>query len=83
MGVGRRMTKSFTIERELDEYISSTKGNRSASERVNEMLTCAVRQELYEKLAEEAERFFATVGDAERREVRAFQSASIRSIARD
>jgi hypothetical protein len=79
----RKMAKSFTIEREVDEYISETKGNHSASERVNEMLLRAIRAERYEKLEAEAQRFFATIGDAERKGTRAFQAAALRTMARD
>jgi hypothetical protein len=78
-----RMARSFTIEREVDEYISGTKGDRSASERVNEMLLRAMREERYEKLEAEAQAFFAAVGNAERKDAKALQSASIRSITRD
>ncbi|MGH9405251.1 MAG: hypothetical protein ACRD3D_05345 [Terriglobia bacterium] len=77
------MGKSFTIEREVDEYISRTKGDRSASERVNEMLKHAMQQELYESLEAEAQAFFSKAGDAERKEARALQAASIRAISRD
>lgn len=83
MGNSTRMTKSFTIDPEVNQYISRTKGDRSASERVNEMLKCAMQQERYAKLEEEAQAFYAKVRDAERNEVRAFQSASIRSVTRD
>ncbi|MGH9447547.1 MAG: hypothetical protein ACRD3O_17725 [Terriglobia bacterium] len=77
------MAKSFTIGRELDEYISRTKGDRSASERVNEMLLRTMREERYEKLEAEAEAFFTAVGDKERKAARALQSASIHSINRE
>ncbi|MGH9470772.1 MAG: hypothetical protein ACRD1N_10595 [Terriglobia bacterium] len=78
-----RTARSFTIAPEVDEYISSTKGDRSASERVNEMLRRAMQQERYEKLELEARAFFSTVGDVERKEARAFQDAAIRAITRD
>lgn len=77
-----RIAKSFTIEPELDRYISSTKGRRSASERVNEMLKRTMQQELYEKLEAEAQAFYAETGSMERKEVRAFQAAAIRAVTR-
>lgn len=83
MGNSARMTKSFTIDPEVNQYIFRTKGNHSASERVNEMLKRAIQQERYAKLEEEAQAFYAKVKAAERKEVRAFQSASMRSITRD
>jgi hypothetical protein len=83
MAEATRMARSFTIEREADEYIARTKGDRSAGERVNEMLLRGMRQERYEKLATEAEAFFAVVGTADRRAAKGLQSASIRSITRD
>ena len=78
-----RMAKSFTIDREIDKYVAKTKGARSASERVNEMLTLAMKQERYSQLEAEAQSFFATVKDDERKEARAFQAAAIRAISRD
>lgn len=82
MGNHTRMAKSFTIEPELDRYISSTKGRRSASERVNEMLKRTMQQELYEKLEAEARAFYAETGSMERKEARVFQTAAIRAVTR-
>ncbi len=79
----RMIAKSFTIEPELNDYIASTKGQRSASERVNEMLRRAIVLEEYDRLEAEAAAFFATVSRRERQEARAFQRASIRTLSRD
>ena len=49
-----RTSKSFTIEQEIDEYVANTRGARSASDRVNELLKRAILQERLEKLEEEA-----------------------------
>lgn len=83
MSNAKRTARSFTIEREVDEYVSNTKGDGSASERANEMLRRAMREERYERLETEAEAFFAAVSNRERDTERAFQRASIRSITRD
>jgi hypothetical protein len=78
-----RMAKSYTIEPEIDEYVSTTKGDRSASERVNELLRRAMLQEKYDRLEAESEAFFAAAGQAERKRTRAFQGAALRTFERD
>jgi hypothetical protein len=77
------MTKSFTIDPEINEYVSSTKGSNSASERVNELLRRAIRVEKYERLEAEAQAFFGTTAENERAETWAFQSAALRTFDRD
>ncbi len=54
-----RLAKSFTIETTLIEYVEETKGDVSASERVNELLRRAMTQEQYDKLGAEDAEFFA------------------------
>jgi hypothetical protein len=83
MSTATRVAKSFTIEAEVNEYVSSTKGSQSASERVNELLRRAMRAERYEHLEAEAQAFFSTVDEKERGETRAFQSAAMRTFERD
>jgi hypothetical protein len=78
-----RIAKSFTLEPEVTDYVSRTRGARSASERVNQLLKRAMLQERYDRLEAEAEVFFASVKDMERKETRAFQAVSIRSMTRD
>jgi hypothetical protein len=82
-----KVAKSFTIESDISEYLLETKGERSASERVNELLRRAMIQEQYERLEAEAARFFSQSRSnprkGERRATRAFQQASIRSLGRD
>ena len=78
-----RIAKSFTIERELDDYVNDTKGQNSASERVNDLLRRAMLQERYDQLEAEAAAFFSSAGEHERRETRAFQAAAVRTLARD
>jgi len=78
-----RISKSFTLEPEISEFVESTKGERSASERVNELLRRAMVEEMYERLEKEAEEFFDRASANERVETRAFQNAASRSFERD
>ena len=77
-----RMAKSFTIEPEVNTYVDKTKGDRSASDRVNELLRRAMLQEQYERLEAEAAEFFAdtTYG---RTGTKAFQNAALATFGRD
>ena len=77
-----RIAKSFTIEPDISSYVDETKGKRSASERVNELLRLAILQEQYERLETEAAEFFADA-EADRSGTKAFQKASLRSLGRD
>ena len=78
-----RISKSFTVEERIVSYVQSTRGNRSNSERVNELLRKAIVQEQYERLEQEAADFFSSVSNKERTEAKAFQKASMRSLSRD
>jgi hypothetical protein len=71
-----RLPKSFTIDPKISKYIAVTKGERSASERINELLRRAIRQEQYERLEAEAAAFFAEATE-NRSETRAFQKATL------
>jgi len=77
-----RLAKSFTIEAEISEYVEETKGDRSASERVNELLRRAMIQEQYDRLEAEAAEFFRDA-KGERAEAKAFQKESLRTFGRD
>ena len=77
-----RLAKSFTIEAEISEYVEETKGDRSASERVNELLRRAMIQEQYDRLEAEAAEFFRDAR-GERTEAKAFQKESLRTFGRD
>ena len=81
MSILTRKAKSFTVDPEILDYVQETKGDSSASERVNELLRRAILEEQYERLEKEAARFYGK--DEDREHTRAFQKASIRSIARD
>ena len=77
-----RLAKSFTIEPDINEYVDETKGDRSASERVNELLRRAMIQEQCDALEAEAAEFFSD-SKVEHAETRAFQKASLRTFGRD
>ena len=77
-----RISKSFTIEPEISSYVDETKGERSASDRVNELLRLAMLQEQYDRLAAEAAEFFADA-ETDRGGTKAFQTASLRTFGRD
>lgn len=77
-----RLTKSFTVEPEVNEYVEATKGEGSASERVNRLLKLAIQKERYDALEAEAAEFFSA-SRAERSEVAAFQKAALRTFSRD
>jgi len=79
--MANKIAKSYTIEPEIARYVSSTKGRRSASERVNELLKQGIKREQYELLEREAAAFFAREGD--RTETYAFQKATRRTLERD
>ena len=76
-----RLTKSFTVEPEVHEYIEATKGDGSVSERVNRLLKLAIQQERYEALEAEATVFFSGAR-TERYEAAAFQKAALRTFSR-
>jgi len=78
-----RTSKSFTIDTEIEQYVTNTRGDRSASDRVNELLKRAILQERLEQLDEEAAAFFSDARNSGRADARAFQKASMRSLARD
>ena len=77
-----RLAKSFTLDTSVVSYVRSTRGSRSSSERVNELLKKAILQEQYERLEQEATAFFSAPSK-ERAEVKAFQKGSMRSLIRD
>jgi hypothetical protein len=78
-----RLAKTFTIEPDINEYVDETKGDRSASERVNELLRRAIIEEQYERLDAEAAAFFADDSKADHAETKAMRRASLRTFSRD
>jgi hypothetical protein len=82
IGINMRISKSFTIDPEVSSYVDETKGEQSASDRVNDLLRRAMIQEQYERLEAEAAEFFAGA-QADRAETREFQKAALRTFGRD
>ena len=78
-----RMVKSYSIDPEIGEYVAATKGNISASERVNDLLRRAIIQEQEEKLEAEAAAFFASLKGKRRKTTLDFQRAALRTFERD
>ena len=78
-----RLVKTFTIELDINEYVDETKGDRSASERVNELLRRAIIEEQYERLDAEAAAFFADDSKADLAGTKTMQKASLRTFSRD
>jgi hypothetical protein len=78
-----RIPKTFTVEESVLAVVERTKGDRSMSERVNELLKLALELEQRNELEREAARFYAGTSINDRQEERAFQKASLRSLTRD
>lgn len=77
-----RLPKSFMVDPEINDYVDATKGERSASERLNEMLKRAILEEQYDRLDAEAAAFFPEAHSSQG-ETRAFQKAALRTFGRD
>ena len=77
-----RIPKTITVEESILADLERGRGNRSTSERVNELLKLALQQEAKEKLEREAATFYSGIKN-DRTERRAFQKASLRSLERD
>jgi hypothetical protein len=78
-----RQVKSFTISNDILAEISSTKGEASTSERVNELLRRGLDAERRERLEQEAALFFASHDERSARERTAYQKAAKQSLSRD
>ncbi len=78
-----RTTKSYSLDPDILDYIEKTKGELSASERVNQLLRQAMLTDQYRALEQEAAEFFSATSREERKEAKAFQAATRRSLARD
>lgn len=62
MAVATRMTKSFSLDREILKEVERTKGSISTSERVNNLLRVALEVERKRSLHSEAAAFFRDSG---------------------
>ena len=76
-----RQAKTFTISEDVLIEIANTKGARSTSERVNELLKKALELERNERLEREAAEFFANHPEGAR-EREAYQKASKTVLSR-
>ncbi len=77
----RRKTRTFSLDEEVLDSVETTKGQQSASERVNSLLKFALRLERKAALNAEAMAFYSDPEEQEERE--AFRNASISSVTRD
>ncbi|MGC2322644.1 MAG: hypothetical protein WA463_08450 [Terriglobales bacterium] len=77
-----RKTRSFSLDPEVLAEVDKTKGDDSASERVNQLLKLALETERKADRWREAEEFFNDAPD-DRQERRAFQKASLRTLTRE
>jgi len=77
-----RIPRSFTLDPMVVSYIEDTRGDSSASERANELLQCAIREEEYKRFEREAASFYRQKAE-DRSEVRAVQKLSLRAVAKD
>ena len=79
-----KATKCLSLDEDLLRHLENTKGKSSVSERVNVLLRTALELEQQQVLYAEAEAFFASdPADEDRAARKAFQSASIKSLARE
>jgi hypothetical protein len=76
-----RKTRSYSLDPGIVAEVQRTKGQTSASERVNQLLRYALEMERKASLAEEAAEFFGNAPH-DRQERRAFHKASLKSWAR-
>ncbi|MGD0909395.1 MAG: hypothetical protein ABSA96_17575 [Candidatus Acidiferrales bacterium] len=76
-----KVARSYTIDPEVEAYVTSTRGENSASQRVNDLLKRAIAQEKAEQLDREAAAFFGS--EMSRAETKAFQKAAGRTLERD
>jgi hypothetical protein len=77
-----KATKTFSLDRDILADVKRTKGAVSESERVNRLLRSALDLEKKAALEQEASSFFAAAS-TERKERRSFQTATVRTLARE
>ena len=78
----RRVTRSFSLDGAVARQIETTRGSRSASDRVNTLLKRALEAERYVQLEREAAEFFSgSKGD--RDDERAFREAALKVWTRE
>jgi Arc/MetJ family transcription regulator len=77
-----KITKSFSLDREVLAEVRRTRGTLSESERVNRLLRAALAREKRAALEREIADFFGSK-PANPGERRAFEAANIDSLSRD
>jgi len=82
MRVAIKATKTFSLDRDILASVKRTKGTASESERVNQLLRSALDLERKAASDREAADFFAGA-PKDRKERRAFQKTSTKSLARE
>ena len=82
MKLALRKTRSFSLDPDVLSEVERTKGQASASERVNHLLKYALDMERKASLFQEAAQFFKTAPD-DREERRAFQKANLQTWMRE
>ena len=82
MRAATKATRSFSLDRDVLAEVKRTRGALSESERVNRLLRTALEREKRAALEREIADFFASKSN-DRRERRAFESASVVSWARE
>jgi hypothetical protein len=78
-----RIPKTITVEESILADLERSRGDRSTSERINQLLKLALEQEAKQTLEREAAVFYSGNKKKGRTERRAFQKASLRSLERD
>jgi hypothetical protein len=74
--------KTFSLDRDILASVKRTKGSASESERVNQLLRTALDLEMKQAHDREAADFFASA-PKDRKERRAFQRATVTTLARE
>lgn len=82
MATATRITKTFSLEAEVIKEIERTKGDASASERVNNLLKAGLEVERIRRLQSEVSAFFSAQVE-DRSSSKAFQAASVQTVFRD
>jgi len=71
------------LDKTVLHEVERTKGAASTSERVNALLKIALEVERAQRLAEEAKAFFRPDSEEDRTSRKAFQAATMRTLARE
>ena len=82
MPAATRMTKSFSLDREIFKEVQRTKGSGSTSERVNALLRVALEEERKRSLHRQAAAFFKEES-SDKAAHDAFHNAAIDALTRD